>query len=168
MTDLLGGSTLRTRERECGLEILAATVRFVFSEATPKMKRGLALQESFSGPRRAIVYEDDESCGYSFAAMLRKAGYEVLTTAHFEPVLKAMESRHPPQLLVADIAVPPGHVNGVAMARLARIKRLELKVIYVSGYDVPKGAGELDWPLLRKPVTEEDLLAAVQQVMSGS
>lgn len=55
-----------------------------------------------------------------------------------------------------------------AIARMARMKRVGLKVIYVSGYDLPDVEKELPGPLLRKPVTEEALLAAVQQVMSGS
>lgn len=143
-------------------------MRFVSSEAAPHVKSGSQIQESFSGPRRAIVYEDDESCGYSLAAMLRKVGYEVLATAHFEPVLKALEGSHPPQLLVADIVVPPGHVNGLAIARMALMKRATLKVIYVSGYDLPDAEKALPGPLLRKPVTEEGFLAAVQQVMRGS
>lgn len=142
-------------------------MRFVFNKAAPKMKSGSQVPESCSIARRAVVYEDDQVSGYSLAALLRKAGYEVMTAAHFEPVLKALESGQPPQLLVADIVMPPGHVNGLAMARMALMKRLSLKVIYVSGYELPNIGDELRGPLLRKPVTEETFLAAVQQVMSG-
>lgn len=86
------------------------------------MRKTAAVQEFPSIPRRALVYEADVGSGCSLAAMLRKAGYEVLTTAHFEPVLKALEGSHPQELLVVDIITPPGHVNGLAMARMARMK----------------------------------------------
>lgn len=115
--------------------------------------------------RRAIVYEDDEACGYTLAAMLRRAGYEVLATGHFEAALRALESSRPPELLVADIVAPPGQVSGLAMARMGLMKHLALKVIYVTGYDLPNVKPELSGPLLRKPVTEEVLLTAMRQVL---
>lgn len=127
-----------------------------------------AVQKSPSPPRRAIVYEDKEGSGNRLAAMLRKAGYEVLATPDFEPVLRALESTNPPELLVACLFTPPGHVNGLAVSRMARLRCLDLKVVYVSGCELPDIGVELRWPLLRKPVSEDVLFAAVRGVMNGA
>lgn len=56
----------------------------------------------------------------------------------------------------------PG-VNGFALARMARLKRLDIKCIYITGYDIP--AQEARGPILRKPFSDGALLTEVAQAL---
>lgn len=104
-----------------------------------------------------LVYEDDEACGLAYATILQRAGYHVTLTNHFEPALNALSPVH---MLITDIYIPNG-LNGVALARMARMRNPQIKIVYVTGYDVAVLKLGLVGPLLRKPVTDEQLLAVV-------
>jgi CheY-like chemotaxis protein len=60
----------------------------------------------------------------------------------------------------------PG-VNGFALARMAHLRRRDLKIVYVTGYDnVP--VREARGPILRKPVMPDTLVAAVRNALSAA
>ena len=46
-----------------------------------------------------------------------------------------LESGDCPDLLLTDI-VMPGSVNGIALACMGRIRRRDLRIIYMTGYDI--------------------------------
>src|ERR1700750_3478639 len=106
-----------------------------------------------------LIYEDDSACGHAFAMILRHAGYRVTLANHFTPALAALDGKPPVDLLIADIVMPPGGLNGVALARMARMKKPDIGIVYVSGYDVP--GFDDDGLLLRKPIEDDQLLTAV-------
>lgn len=135
----------------------------------PPRPRSPPLRQSASGTRepRILVFDDDEGSAYAVAAMLRSAGYHVDIATHFSPALQVIEGSTPPDLLVADIVVPPGQVHGFALARMAHMKRPDLKVIFLTGYETPTIEQGALGPILRKPVSEELLLATVQQVLGS-
>ena len=108
-----------------------------------------------------LVYEDDEACGFAFASILRHAGYRVTVASNFEAALNFLDSEPPIDLLLTDIVMPEGGVHGAALGRMARLRNSAIRIVYVSGYDVPVHLAGLDGPLLRKPVSEEQLLTAV-------
>ena len=113
--------------------------------------------------QRILVYDDDEGSAYAFGTILRRAGYEVDLATHFEPALKTLEHKQI-DLLLTDIVVPGG-VNGMAMARMAHMKRSTIKVIYLTGHDIP--AANSVAPVLRKPISDEELLSAVQKALTS-
>jgi FixJ family two-component response regulator len=58
----------------------------------------------------------------------------------------------------------PG-VNGFALARMVRMRHLDIKIVYLTGYDdVPVIAAM--GPILRKPVDAETLVATVRRELS--
>ena len=114
---------------------------------------------------RILVFEDDEIYSDTLGKVLRGAGFDVTVTTHFHPALQALDADPSIGLLVADIVVSSG-VNGVALSRMARMRRREIKVIYLTGYDLPGVEREALGPILRKPVTEETLIAEVQRALS--
>ena len=114
-----------------------------------------------------LVFEDDDSLGQAFAAMLRKSGYQVQVANHFEPVLQTLESKVPIDLLVTDIVVPGG-VNGLALARMARLRCPGIKVIYVTGHDIRGAQKEALGHVLRKPVSQERLLREVSCALGSA
>jgi DNA-binding NtrC family response regulator len=63
-------------------------------------------------------------------------------------------------VLITDIVMPSG-VNGIALARMARMRNLAIRTIYITGYDVPGVQQEATGPLMRKPLADDELLAIV-------
>lgn len=114
-----------------------------------------------------LLVEDDEAMRVSMAGLLKRAGYSVHLAPDYRLALSLLESGQPIDLMFTDI-VMPDRVNGLALARMARLRRPTIKLLYVTGYDIPGLATEALGPILRKPVADEELLAAVRQLLSSS
>lgn len=112
-----------------------------------------------------LLVDDDELFREATGAVLRAAGYEVRTAPDFRLALEILESDDPIDLFVVDI-VMPDKVNGLALARMARLRRPRIKVIYLSGYDIPGLEREALGTLLRKPVGDALLLAEIAHTLS--
>jgi CheY-like chemotaxis protein len=115
-------------------------------------------------PVSILIYDDDTLCAGVLAAILRDCGYTVQIASHFGPALEALDATRV-DVLVADIVIPGG-VNGMAMARMARVRRPSIKTVYLTGYDLGDVDAEVDGPILRKPVSDERLLDAVRGVLA--
>jgi CheY-like chemotaxis protein len=111
------------------------------------------------------VVDDDPAFGDAAARVLRAAGFEVFLAPDYQLALEDLESTRPIDLLITDI-VMPDRVNGVALSRMARMRRPGLKVIYMTAYDIPGIEDEAIGPVLRKPIDDEHLLAEVRRVLA--
>jgi len=117
------------------------------------------------GSADILVVDDDGVFCYAAADVLRDAGHRVFQALDHRMALRILESPQPVDLLVTDV-VMPGHVNGFALARMARMRRLHLRVIYMTGYDgLP--ADEAIGPVLRKPFPLEILPAEVARALAA-
>ena len=67
--------------------------------------------------------------------MLVEAGFEAVEAPDYRRTSDILDDKKPLALLVMDIVIPG--VNGFALMRMARMRQRELKVIYVSAFDVP-------------------------------
>src|SRR5208282_3123602 len=114
---------------------------------------------------RILVVDDDPVFGDTTARVLRAAGFEVFLAADHRLALEDLESTRPIDLLITDI-VMPDRVNGIALSRMARMRRPELKVIYLTAYDIPGVEDEAIGPVLRKPIDEDRLVAEVRRVLA--
>jgi CheY-like chemotaxis protein len=114
---------------------------------------------------RILVVDDDPAFGDATARVLRAAGFEVFLAPDHRLALEDLESTRPIDLLITDI-VMPDRVNGVALSRMARMRRPELKVIYLTAYDIPGVEDEAAGPVLRKPIDEDRLVAEVRRVLA--
>ena len=130
----------------------------VIPPATPE-------ERSLGSKTRILVVDDDQICGDATARVLRAAGFEVSLAPDHRLALEDLESTRPVDLLITDI-VMPDRVNGVALSRMARMRRPELKVIYLTAYDSPGVEDDAIGPVLRKPVDEEQLVAEVRRVLA--
>ena len=119
-----------------------------------------------TGPHILFV-DDDVAFTEAVSPCLRRAGFRVTTATHFDPALKALEGDDCPDLLLVDV-VMPGSVNGFALARMGRMRRQDLRVVYLTGYDLGDVEHEAQGPLLRKPVTEEKLLRVIEEALAVS
>ena len=112
---------------------------------------------------RILVVEDDDASRYTLVKLLAAAGYEVADAHDYRDALCILEDGSPVDLLVADIVLP--EVHGFALARMARMKHRDLKCIHVTSYDLP--TSEAIGPVLRKPVSDDQLLEEVAEALAG-
>ena len=61
----------------------------------------------------------------------------------------------------------PDRLNGMALSRMARIRRPKIRIIYVSGYDIPGFEREAHGTMLRKPVSADELLTEIARTLSA-
>ena len=131
----------------------------VTSPATPE-------ERSLGSRTRILLVDDDQICGDATARVLRAAGFEVYLAPDHRLALEDLESTRPIDLLITDIVMPE-RVNGIALSRMAQMRRPGLKVIYLTGYDIPGVEEEGVGTLLRKPVDEGQLLAEVSRMLTA-
>jgi CheY-like chemotaxis protein len=82
----------------------------------------------------------------------------------YRGALETLESDQPVDVLVTDILMPD-RIHGFALARMARMRRPELKVLYLTAYDLP--TDEAIGTVLRKPVTDTMLADEIRRAMAS-
>lgn len=111
-----------------------------------------------------LLVDDEEGFRYSAGKALEKAGFTVSAAKDYVDALQVLQSEKPIDLLVTDIVMPAG-IHGFALARMARMRRLGMKVLYLSAYDVP--TTEAIGKVLRKPITDEELVSEVRCALAS-
>jgi CheY-like chemotaxis protein len=112
-----------------------------------------------------LLVEDDVTFGEAVVQVLRRAGYDVTLATDFRLALEVLQAERRVDMMISDI-VMPNSVNGIALSRMARLRRRELKVLYLTGYNIPGIENEALGPILRKPVDEAELLSEVERVLA--
>jgi CheY-like chemotaxis protein len=112
------------------------------------------------------VVDDDPGSAAAVADLLRARGYEVVVALDYQPALAELEGTGPLDVLVTDIVMPQ-RVNGLALSRMARMRRPGLPVVYMTGYDIPGVADEALGPILRKPIDDNELIAEIERAVSA-
>jgi CheY-like chemotaxis protein len=118
-----------------------------------------------SGKGHILFVEDDKVFAEALGKVLRNAGFEVSVATDFRTALEVLESERPMDLLLTDI-VMPGSVNGIALSRMARLRRRDLKVVYLTGHNVPGVEEEASGPILRKPIDDAFLVSEIERVLA--
>ncbi len=115
-------------------------------------------------PATILLVDDDEAFRYAAARALEGAGFTVASAADFRDALDLLEGNRSVDLLVTDVVMPQ-RIHGFALARMARMRRRGLKVLYLTGYDVPtvEAAGKV----LRKPLTDDQLVDEVRAALAS-
>ena len=113
--------------------------------------------------RSVLVVEDDDDLRRIFRDSLRYAGFNVREASDGPAALRMIEDT-PPDLIVLDIGLPT--LDGVSVraeiAASAATKRLP--VVIVTGLNVEGTLFKTDC-VLRKPVTPDQLIAAVRDCL---
>jgi CheY-like chemotaxis protein len=113
-----------------------------------------------------LVVEDDVACREALGQVLQCEGYGVYLTADFREALEILDSDQQVDLMLTDI-VMPDRVNGIALSRMARLRRPNLKIVYITGYSIPGADREALGPILRKPVDDKVLINEVANVLAA-
>jgi DNA-binding NtrC family response regulator len=110
-------------------------------------------------PDRILVIEDDEPTRYAYERALSRAGYRTQGyTSYFEAAEDIDKGAG--ALLVVDLQLPPRTPNGLAVARMARLHRPGLPIIFVTGFhELAELTDPEMGPVMLKPV-ELDLLVS--------
>jgi len=115
---------------------------------------------------RILVVEDDRTFGEAVRKLLCQEGYGVTVASDFRLALEILEGDQPVDLLLADIVMPDS-VNGIALSRMARLRRRDLKVLYMTGYNIPGADTQALGPILRKPIDDRTLLDEVGRLLAA-
>src|SRR4051794_29528326 len=124
-----------------------------------------ALTHATPAPRILLV-EDDRVFLRALELVLKSAGFDVVAVPDYIPALKHLDSGERIDLLLTDI-VMPDRVNGLALSRMARMRRPGLRVIYLTAYDIPGAEDEALGQILRKPFDSDQLLRAIRQELDN-
>jgi serine/threonine-protein kinase PknK len=93
---------------------------------------------------RVVLGEDDVLLREGLASLLERSGFEVAGQAGDGPGLLALAREASPQLVVADIRMPPTHTTeGLQAARLIRRELPGTAILVLSAYAVVEHALEL-------------------------
>ncbi|MFA5119694.1 ATP-binding protein [Zavarzinia sp.] len=125
--------------------------------------------ESSAPANGTILIVEDEDAVRNFAVRaLRRQGYDVLEAPTGEEALEVIEQQGARiDLLISDVVMPS--LDGPSLARLARERLPDLKVIMISGYAEEQFRKSLDpglnFTFLAKPFTLKQLGALVRDVL---
>jgi CheY-like chemotaxis protein len=117
-----------------------------------------------------LVIDDEETVRMLIVEVLEDAGYNVLQAGDGPGGLKILESGPRVDLLVTDVGLPGG-MNGRQVADAARVRRPDLKVLFITGFAenaaVGNGYLEADMEVLTKPFVMAQLASRVSEMVEG-
>lgn len=117
-----------------------------------------------AGGARILLVDDDRAVRDVTAAMLRELGYSVLEAGSGGAALDIVEREQEIDLVVVDFAMPG--MNGVEVAREARVRRPNLPVLFITGFaDRAAVAGVDADHILGKPFADRELAEKVQRAL---
>jgi CheY-like chemotaxis protein/nitrogen-specific signal transduction histidine kinase len=134
-------------------------------EPEPRADRGT------DGLRRAVilVIDDDSDVRAAAAEMLRYAGHDVVEAASGREALECLGRENARvDLMIVDFVMP--EMNGVETARLARLERPSLPVMFMSGFaNSAVLAAQTDADhVLQKPFRPSDVAVKVERVLRSA
>lgn len=112
-----------------------------------------------------LVVEDDALIRMMVAGELRGRGFNVLEAQDAEEAITLFESQVPVGLVVTDVQLP-GSMDGIALARLVRQTRPELKVIIASGNISFEPGRDIANAFFLKPYAPEKIVECVEVLLA--
>ena len=100
---------------------------------------------------------------------LEDIGYTVLTAEDGAAGLNIVDSQSQIDLLVSDVGLP-GSISGRQLADTARQRRFDLKVLFITGYDLSTADSVLldaGMQVMKKPFSLTAFADAVQGLIDG-
>jgi PAS domain S-box-containing protein len=139
------------------------------SEATTA-EETTRVEELPTGGETVLVVEDNTSVRIILTLLLKELGYRVLAAKNGPTALDSVDEHDDIDLLLTDV-IMPGGMNGAALAREAKKRRPNLKVLYTSGYtqNVIAHGGVLDEgiELISKPYSKAELASKVRRALES-
>ena len=120
-------------------------------------------------PRIVLVAEDEDAVRRVLARVLTNAGYRTLEARNGGEALRMVTFAHPYiHLVITDVVMP--ELDGRALGQRLQEKFPTLPVLYISAYPSDdlfhRGAPNTSAPFLQKPIIADELLNAVQGLLT--
>ena len=109
----------------------------------------------------------DEKLADKTAESLTKAGYPAIAMATSMEALHALETAREIELLITSAEFPNTQPNGLALARMTRRQRPNLKVIIANGMDT-KPYVEKDGIFIPTPTTPDIIVATAEELIKAA
>jgi DNA-binding NarL/FixJ family response regulator len=124
---------------------------------------------------RVVLAEDDVLLREGLASLLERSGYEVAGQAGDGAQLLALARETGPDLVVADIRMPPTHTTeGLEAAQAIRQELPETAILMLSAYvevqhamELLAGGGGIGYLLKSRIADVEEFLDALQRIAKG-
>ena len=116
--------------------------------------------------KKTILVVDDEGFLVDIIfEILDSHGYHVLTATSGEEALQIAKKGSVIDLLLSDLIMKP--MNGLELAAELKQSNPQIKVLFMSGYteDYIRGLGIYTVPFLVKPISADDLLEKIPQLL---
>jgi len=149
---------------------VGTTVALYLPKATQKSDAEVEAVQTLAmpgGSERILVVEDNEDLLEVTSAMLTTFGYRVLCARNGAEAIQMFESGEEFELLFSDIVMPNG-MSGVELAREAKRRCKDIKILLTSGYagDVLERQRAVDeFPIIDKPFHLADLARCLRSVL---
>jgi CheY-like chemotaxis protein len=110
-----------------------------------------------------LVVDDDQTTVLTAEAILRREGYSPITASSpLEALEKSRDFNGDIHLLLTDVVMP--EMDGFTLARQILAQRPQVRILAMTAYATTSSR----LPLLRKPFSMHQLLAAVARVIDGA
>jgi CheY-like chemotaxis protein len=120
-----------------------------------------------SSSTTVLVVDDEEGMREVAAAILRRAGYNVIAVRSGFEAMEVLHDTPGVALLFTDIKMPG--IDGFMLADMAKVSRPGLKVIYATGFrdEVDTRPGVRHGEILDKPYSPDQLRREVNRALTG-
>lgn len=119
--------------------------------------------------RTILLVEDDQTLRYSVEKHLAERGYRVIAVADSMAALRELDSNESIDLLVSDVVMPNGRPHGLALGRMARMRRANLPVLFITGYaDLVGDEDVLAGQIFYKPIDLNALTEAIDARLAAA
>jgi signal transduction histidine kinase len=118
------------------------------------------------GSETVLIVEDNDAVREVSSVLVASLGYDVISAADATAALAVLESPREIDLLLSDI-VMSGGIDGIELARRARVMRPDLPVLLASGYPRNVEAGPREFAILHKPYQRAELARRIRAGLTG-
>jgi CheY-like chemotaxis protein len=141
-------------------------------EAEAGAERSVGTEERAGADALVLVVEDEEGMRNVAVRLLTELGYRTLEAENGPIALALLEEHREIDLLFSDV-IMPGGMNGYELAREARRRRPDLRILLTSGFAAEAqaegparaAADAAAFDLLDKPFRKRELARRIRQVL---
>jgi CheY-like chemotaxis protein len=113
-----------------------------------------------------LLIDDDDLLLRAAEDHLRHSGHQVIAVSDTISALDALDAGRDVDLAIVDIMMPKGLPHGASFARMVKLKRPELPIIFITGHEgVANGDVPLPGPVYQKPVDWVTLTAEIEATL---
>ena len=116
-------------------------------------------------PARIVLAHSDPQFLSDMLCGLRSSGYDVVGFPDSNGALTALEAAERVEILVTRVVFAQGTPHGVALARMARIRRPGIKILFIVRPELVSHTEGVGTALLI-PVTADEVVAKVIEMLS--